>query len=79
MPSSSARCAQLPRAADKVPFYAALRKFRDFLNGAIPHVDDAELVFPDTTCRRPSEDNEIRRCDDKTRCSINHDSICREN
>lgn len=47
MPSSSARCAQLPRAADKVPFYAALKKFRDYLNGAIPHIDDSECVFTD--------------------------------
>lgn len=61
MPSSSARCAQLPRAADKVPFYAALKKFRDFLNGLVPHVDEAELVFPDTTSRRPQEEMEIRR------------------
>lgn len=47
MPSSSARCAQLPRAADKVPFYAALKKFRDYLNGHIPHMDEAECVFTD--------------------------------
>lgn len=47
MPSSSARCAQLPRAADKVPFYAALKKFRDYLNGAISHIDDSECVFTD--------------------------------
>lgn len=47
MPSSSARCAQLPRAADKVPFYAALKKFRDFLNGTIPHIDDSECIFTD--------------------------------
>lgn len=45
MPSSSARCAQLPRAADKVPFYAALKKFRDYLNGSLPELDDTELVF----------------------------------
>lgn len=45
MPSSSARCAQLPRAADKVPFYAALKKFRDYLNGAVSEIDDKELVF----------------------------------
>lgn len=48
MPSSSARCAQLPRAADKVPFYAALKKFRDHLNltGAPPPFDDDdEFVF----------------------------------
>lgn len=61
MPSSSARCAQLPRAADKVPFYSALRRFRDYLNGQLPHVDDSELVFPDTTCRRAHEDQEIKR------------------
>ncbi|KAJ0171219.1 hypothetical protein K1T71_013418 [Dendrolimus kikuchii] len=61
MPSSSARCAQLPRAADKVPFYAALKKFRDYLNGLVARVDEAELVFPDTTGRRPQEEMEIRR------------------
>ncbi|XP_047519427.1 atrophin-1 isoform X2 [Pieris napi] len=60
MPSSSARCAQLPRAADKVPFYAALKKFRDYLNGLVAHVDEAELVFPDNTSRRPQEEMEIR-------------------
>lgn len=61
MPSSSARCAQLPRAADKVPFYAALKKFRDYLNGLVAHLDDGELVFPDNTSRRPQEELEIRR------------------
>lgn len=45
MPSSSARCAQLPRAADKVPFYAALKKFRDYLNGIVTNIDEAEMVF----------------------------------
>jgi TDG/mug DNA glycosylase family protein len=33
MPSSSARCSQLPRAVDKVPFYASLKKLRDYLRG----------------------------------------------
>lgn len=47
MPSSSARCAQLPRAADKVPFYAALKKFRDYLNGLIGDLDESEVVFSD--------------------------------
>lgn len=46
MPSSSARCAQLPRATDKVPFYDALRKLRDHLLGRIPQLDDAEVTFP---------------------------------
>ena len=45
MPSSSARCAQLPRALDKVPFYVALKKFRDFLKGDIPTLDDDEIIF----------------------------------
>jgi len=45
MPSSSARCAQLPRAADKVPFYMALKKFRDYLNGLITEIDESEVVF----------------------------------
>ncbi|ODM88151.1 G/T mismatch-specific thymine DNA glycosylase [Orchesella cincta] len=49
MPSSSARCAQLPRAADKVPFYSALKKFRDYLNGLILELDDSEVVFPETS------------------------------
>lgn len=45
MPSSSARCAQLPRALDKVPFYSALHKFRDFLNGTIDYVSEEEMTF----------------------------------
>ena len=47
MPSSSARCSQLPRAVDKVPFYAALKRLRDHLHGKIPHLDDSEVCFPD--------------------------------
>lgn len=45
MPSSSARCAQLPRALDKVPFYSALRKFRDYLNGTVDHISEEEMTF----------------------------------
>ncbi|KAA0193657.1 hypothetical protein HAZT_HAZT008333 [Hyalella azteca] len=45
MPSSSARCAQLPRALDKVPFYSALRKFRDYLNGSVDHITEEEMTF----------------------------------
>ena len=33
MPSSSARCAQFPRAQDKVHFYIKLRELRDSLKG----------------------------------------------
>ena len=47
MPSSSARCSQLPRASDKVLFFVALRKLRDHLIGCLPQLDESEVVFPD--------------------------------
>ena len=47
MPNSSARCAQLPRAVDKVPFYSALKKFRDFLRGEAPDFNEADVTFPE--------------------------------
>jgi hypothetical protein len=47
MPSSSARCAQLPRAADKVPFYAALKKFKDYQNGLVAEYIETDYVFTD--------------------------------
>ena len=59
MPSSSARCAQLPRAMDKVPFYTALKKFRDYLNGLIPEIDDSEVVFNDPKIRAADDGTEI--------------------
>ena len=61
MPSSSARCAQLPRAVDKVPFYAALRKLRDNLNGRYPDLKEEEIVFHDlklTNQKRNTEPKE---------------------
>ena len=51
MPSSSARCAQLPRAVDKVPFFEALRKFRDYLTGRLPKIEDCEVVFANVSLR----------------------------
>ena len=45
MPNSSARCAQLPRALDKVPFYTALKKFRDYLRGDLKELNESEIVF----------------------------------
>ncbi len=51
MPSSSARCAQLPRAVDKVPFFEALRKFRDYLTGKISKIEDCEVVFANVSLR----------------------------
>jgi TDG/mug DNA glycosylase family protein len=51
MPSSSARCAQLPKAIDKVPFFEALRKFRDYLSGKLPKLDMQEIMFANVTLR----------------------------
>ena len=45
MPNSSARCAQLPRAVDKVPFYSGLKKFRDYLRGTVSSIEENEMVF----------------------------------
>jgi TDG/mug DNA glycosylase family protein len=60
MPSSSARCAQLPRAADKVPFYAALKKFRDYLNGLVPEYDESDYVFNDPKYNAISIEAELK-------------------
>lgn len=60
MPSSSARCAQLPRAADKVPFYAALKKFRDYLNGLVPEYDETDYVFNDPKYSQISTEAELK-------------------
>ncbi|XP_043069399.1 uncharacterized protein Tdg isoform X1 [Drosophila bipectinata] len=74
MPSSSARCAQLPRAADKVPFYAALKKFRDFLNGVIPHIDDSECVFTDQRIREQNQTESIEK--KKPLLANNQKTVC---
>ncbi|XP_036354537.1 G/T mismatch-specific thymine DNA glycosylase isoform X2 [Octopus sinensis] len=55
MPSSSARCSQLPRAIDKVPFYVALRRLRDFLVGKIKTLDESEVCFPDLELKVKTE------------------------
>ncbi|KAI5727255.1 hypothetical protein M8J76_017071 [Diaphorina citri] len=57
MPSSSARCAQLPRASDKVPFYSALKKFRDYLNGLLPEIDESDIVFCNSKLKNYKEDS----------------------
>lgn len=48
-PSSSARCTQLPRAVDKVPFYEALKRVRDHIRayGSVQGLDPKEVTFPD--------------------------------
>lgn len=55
MPSSSARCSQLPRAIDKVPFYVALRKLRDYLVGKTKTLNEAEVCFPDLELKVKSD------------------------
>ncbi|XP_034031710.1 G/T mismatch-specific thymine DNA glycosylase-like isoform X2 [Thalassophryne amazonica] len=45
MPSSSARCAQFPRAQDKVHFYIKLRELRDQLKGVQRSTDIQEVKY----------------------------------
>ena len=61
MPNSSARCAQLPRAVDKVPFYEALKKFKDYLNGSIDQVDEEELVFSNVKLKNFNEGGHAKK------------------
>lgn len=72
MPSSSARCAQLPRAADKVPFYSALKKFKDYLNGLVPEYIESDYVFTDPKYNQTSPLPDIDQ-------SMNPDGIFDEN
>ncbi len=60
MPSSSARCAQLPRAIDKVPFFEALRKFLDFLNGLTDEPHEEEIVFANVVLKNYPRKNAIK-------------------
>lgn len=45
MPSSSARCAQFPRAQDKVHFYIKLRELRDQLKGQAKAKEVEEVSY----------------------------------
>lgn len=45
MPSSSARCAQFPRAQDKVHFYIKLRELRDQLKGVQRSTEIEEVDY----------------------------------
>lgn len=47
MPSSSPRCAQFPRAQDKVHFYIKLKELRDQMKGLAPscEVEETEYSF----------------------------------
>ncbi|KAG9272367.1 G/T mismatch-specific thymine DNA glycosylase-like [Astyanax mexicanus] len=47
MPSSSPRCAQFPRAQDKVHFYIRLKELRDQMKGVVknPEVEETQYTF----------------------------------
>ncbi|KAM6436575.1 G/T mismatch-specific thymine DNA glycosylase isoform 3-T6 [Liasis olivaceus] len=45
MPSSSARCAQFPRAQDKVHYYIKLKELRDQLKGVISAAEVQEVQY----------------------------------
>lgn len=47
MPSSSPRCAQFPRAQDKVHFYIKLKELRDQLKGVVQNreIQETEYTF----------------------------------
>ncbi|NXF26993.1 TDG glycosylase, partial [Rhodinocichla rosea] len=45
MPSSSARCAQFPRAQDKVHYYIKLKDLRDQLKGIAPNMEVQEVQY----------------------------------
>lgn len=45
MPSSSPRCAQFPRAQDKVHFYIKLKELRDQMKGLVPNPEVLETEY----------------------------------
>ncbi|KAM8892909.1 G/T mismatch-specific thymine DNA glycosylase isoform 1-T1 [Spinachia spinachia] len=45
MPSSSPRCAQFPRAQDKVHFYIKLKELRDQMKGLMPKIEVEETQY----------------------------------
>ncbi|XP_078481214.1 uncharacterized protein LOC104266612 isoform X1 [Ciona intestinalis] len=45
MPSSSARCAQFPRAQDKVHYYIQIKRLRDEINGVRLNTDVVETTY----------------------------------
>lgn len=45
MPSSSPRCAQFPRAQDKVHFYIKLKELRDQMKGLAPSREVVETQY----------------------------------
>lgn len=45
MPSSSPRCAQFPRAQDKVHFYIKLKELRDQIKGIVQNTEIEETKY----------------------------------
>ena len=83
MPSSSARVAQLPRAADKVPFFEALRKFRDYLNGKIDNIEECEVTFASVVLKNWPKANSIKveKIEEEEECLdniVNGNTMCLE-
>lgn len=75
MPSSSARCAQLPRAVDKLPFYVALKKLRDHLRGHLPMLHPSEVTFPDVKLKVEAKEEP---CDDEDAATNESDPFSTE-
>lgn len=66
MPSSSARCSQLPKVVDKVPFYLALKKLKDHLNGLMPNLSDMDIMFPDFKVALDSSNKQTQQDNDES-------------
>ncbi|CAB4058668.1 INTS2 [Lepeophtheirus salmonis] len=71
MPNSSSRCAQLPSAIDKVPFYASLKKYKDYVKGLIHDVNEEEFVFKDVKIKNYDSPLNELNCNN-TNTSTNH-------
>ncbi|KAG7274866.1 hypothetical protein CRUP_017795 [Coryphaenoides rupestris] len=89
MPSSSPRCAQFPRAQDKVHFYIKLKELRDQIKGSVPshEVLETEYSFDlqlakESQSKRSKVDPEYENCDrggrEDARQGTSHCSISRD-
>ena len=74
MPTSSARCAQLPRAVDKVPFFSALGKFRDYLSGKLPKIEECEITFANVVLTNHPSKNPIKKALENDFCRADESS-----
>ncbi|XP_057185801.1 G/T mismatch-specific thymine DNA glycosylase isoform X2 [Triplophysa rosa] len=62
MPSSSPRCAQFPRAQDKVHFYIKLKELRDQLKGVLPtqEIEETNYSFDLTLAKEDAKKMAIK-------------------